>query len=38
MDDLYNEVINLKPLNFEAPQELSPQEALTTDYKKQLMS
>lgn len=36
--DPYNEIINLKPLNFGAPLELSPQEALRADYKKQLMS
>jgi len=33
-----NEIINLKPLNFGGAQELSPQEALVADYKKQLMS
>lgn len=35
--DSYNELINLKPLNLGAAQELSPQKALMADYKKQLM-
>lgn len=35
--DPYNEIMNLKPLNFGTPQEVNPQEALMADYKKQLM-